>query len=89
MSVQHSPPERQTRSQARAPAVPNPTPRAPLDGTPEAPKLRTKFGRSSTTHPGRKRAKKIKFLFRSSLRFTRTFKDHFQRFWRRWGRGIL
>ncbi|MBW0472803.1 hypothetical protein O181_012518 [Austropuccinia psidii MF-1] len=33
MPVQHSPPARQTRSQA----VPTPTPRAPLDGTPEGP----------------------------------------------------
>ncbi|MBW0484013.1 hypothetical protein O181_023728 [Austropuccinia psidii MF-1] len=40
MPVQHSPPERQTRSQARAQAVLTPTPRAPLDGIPEVPQLR-------------------------------------------------
>ncbi|MBW0522765.1 hypothetical protein O181_062480 [Austropuccinia psidii MF-1] len=34
MPIQHSPPERQTRSQARTPAVLTPNPRAPLDGTP-------------------------------------------------------
>ncbi|MBW0534955.1 hypothetical protein O181_074670, partial [Austropuccinia psidii MF-1] len=35
--LQHSPPERQTRSQARTKAVLTPTPRAPLDGTPAGP----------------------------------------------------
>ncbi|MBW0586182.1 hypothetical protein O181_125897, partial [Austropuccinia psidii MF-1] len=59
MPIQHSPPERQTRSQARAQAVLTPTPRAPLDGTPAVSQLRTHFGRRSTIHPGRKRAKKI------------------------------
>ncbi|MBW0558853.1 hypothetical protein O181_098568 [Austropuccinia psidii MF-1] len=34
MPVEHSPPERQTRSQARAQAALTPTPRVPLDGTP-------------------------------------------------------
>ncbi|MBW0510649.1 hypothetical protein O181_050364 [Austropuccinia psidii MF-1] len=34
MPVQHSPPERKTRSQARAQAVLTPTPSAPLEGTP-------------------------------------------------------
>ncbi|MBW0469736.1 hypothetical protein O181_009451 [Austropuccinia psidii MF-1] len=38
--VQHSPPARQTRSQARAQAFLTPTPRAPLDGTPKVPQLR-------------------------------------------------
>ncbi|MBW0471843.1 hypothetical protein O181_011558 [Austropuccinia psidii MF-1] len=41
MPFQHSPPERQTGSQARAQAVPTPTPRAPLDSTPAVPQLRT------------------------------------------------
>ncbi|MBW0485551.1 hypothetical protein O181_025266, partial [Austropuccinia psidii MF-1] len=50
MSIQHSPPERQTRSQARPQAAPTPTPKAPLDGTPAVPQLR---------------AQKIKFFFRS------------------------
>ncbi|MBW0486570.1 hypothetical protein O181_026285 [Austropuccinia psidii MF-1] len=40
MPIQQSPPERQTRSQARTQAVLTPTPRAPLDGTPEVPQLR-------------------------------------------------
>ncbi|MBW0488011.1 hypothetical protein O181_027726 [Austropuccinia psidii MF-1] len=40
MPVQYSPPERQTRSQERAQAVFTPTPRTPLDGTPEVPQLR-------------------------------------------------
>ncbi|MBW0513726.1 hypothetical protein O181_053441 [Austropuccinia psidii MF-1] len=39
MPVQHSPPETQTRSQARAQSFLTPTPRAPLDGTPEVPQL--------------------------------------------------
>ncbi|MBW0583669.1 hypothetical protein O181_123384 [Austropuccinia psidii MF-1] len=34
MPIQHSPPERQTRSEARTQAVLTPTPIAPLDGTP-------------------------------------------------------
>ncbi|MBW0520694.1 hypothetical protein O181_060409 [Austropuccinia psidii MF-1] len=38
--VQHSPPARQTISQARAQVVLTPTPRAPLDGTPAVPQLR-------------------------------------------------
>ncbi|MBW0460361.1 hypothetical protein O181_000076 [Austropuccinia psidii MF-1] len=45
MPVQHSPPERQTRAQDRAQAVLTPTPRAPLDGTPEAPQLRAQLDR--------------------------------------------
>ncbi|MBW0464344.1 hypothetical protein O181_004059 [Austropuccinia psidii MF-1] len=35
MAIQNSPPARQTRSHARDQAVLTPTPRAPLDGTPE------------------------------------------------------
>ncbi|MBW0565329.1 hypothetical protein O181_105044 [Austropuccinia psidii MF-1] len=66
MPIQHSPPERQTRSQARAQAVLTPTPRTPLDSTPAVPQLRAQFGRSSTIQEGRKRAKKIKFFFRSN-----------------------
>ncbi|MBW0502353.1 hypothetical protein O181_042068 [Austropuccinia psidii MF-1] len=34
MPIQHSPPARKTRSQARTQSVLTPTPRAPLDGTP-------------------------------------------------------
>ncbi|MBW0487274.1 hypothetical protein O181_026989 [Austropuccinia psidii MF-1] len=45
MPIQHSPPARQTRSQARAQAVLTPTPRAPLDGTPEVPQLRAQLDR--------------------------------------------
>ncbi|MBW0575799.1 hypothetical protein O181_115514, partial [Austropuccinia psidii MF-1] len=43
--IQHSPPVRQTRSQARPQAVLTPTPRAPLDGTPAVPQLRDKLDR--------------------------------------------
>ncbi|MBW0525092.1 hypothetical protein O181_064807 [Austropuccinia psidii MF-1] len=39
MPIQHSPPARQTRSQARTHAVLTQTPRAPLDGTPAVPQL--------------------------------------------------
>ncbi|MBW0477900.1 hypothetical protein O181_017615 [Austropuccinia psidii MF-1] len=64
MPVQHSPPARQTRYQARAQAVLTPTPRAPLDGTPAVPQLRAQFGRSRNMQEGRKRAKKIRFPLR-------------------------
>ncbi|MBW0587249.1 hypothetical protein O181_126964 [Austropuccinia psidii MF-1] len=43
MPIQHSPPARQTRAQARTQAVPTPTPRAPLDGTPAVPQLRAQL----------------------------------------------
>ncbi|MBW0568837.1 hypothetical protein O181_108552 [Austropuccinia psidii MF-1] len=45
MPIQNSPPERQTRSQARTQAVLTPTPRAPLDGTPAVPQLRAQLDR--------------------------------------------
>ncbi|MBW0472337.1 hypothetical protein O181_012052 [Austropuccinia psidii MF-1] len=45
MPVQHSPHVRQTRSQARNKAVLTPTPRAPLEGTPEAHQLRAHLDR--------------------------------------------
>ncbi|MBW0529943.1 hypothetical protein O181_069658 [Austropuccinia psidii MF-1] len=45
MPIQHSPPERQTRPQARTQAVLIPTPRAPLDGTPAVPQLRAQSDR--------------------------------------------
>ncbi|MBW0543986.1 hypothetical protein O181_083701 [Austropuccinia psidii MF-1] len=45
MPIQHSPPARQTTAQARAQAVLNPTPRAPLDVTPEVPQLRAQLDR--------------------------------------------
>ncbi|MBW0567169.1 hypothetical protein O181_106884 [Austropuccinia psidii MF-1] len=43
MPIQHSPPARQTRSQAGTQADLTPTPRAPLDGTPEVPQPRAKL----------------------------------------------
>ncbi|MBW0498160.1 hypothetical protein O181_037875 [Austropuccinia psidii MF-1] len=43
MPVQHSPPARQKRSQARAQAFLPPTPRVPFDGTPEVPQLRAQL----------------------------------------------
>ncbi|MBW0570294.1 hypothetical protein O181_110009 [Austropuccinia psidii MF-1] len=45
MPVEHSPPARQTRSQARAQASLTPTPRVPLDGTPAVPQLRAQLDR--------------------------------------------
>ncbi|MBW0525771.1 hypothetical protein O181_065486 [Austropuccinia psidii MF-1] len=45
MPLQQSPPARQTRSQVEAQAVPTPTPRAPLDGTPEVPPLKAQLDR--------------------------------------------
>ncbi|MBW0497502.1 hypothetical protein O181_037217 [Austropuccinia psidii MF-1] len=48
MPVQHSSPERRTRSQARDQAFLTPTPRVSLDGTPAVPQLRAPFGRSRT-----------------------------------------
>ncbi|MBW0564178.1 hypothetical protein O181_103893 [Austropuccinia psidii MF-1] len=53
MPLQHSPPARQTRSEAQAQAVLTPTPRAPLDGTPEVPSLKSQ-SRREQHHPGRK-----------------------------------
>ncbi|MBW0476244.1 hypothetical protein O181_015959 [Austropuccinia psidii MF-1] len=47
MPIKHSPPARQTRSQARAQAVLTPNPRAPLDGTPEIPQLRAQLDRGT------------------------------------------
>ncbi|MBW0540562.1 hypothetical protein O181_080277 [Austropuccinia psidii MF-1] len=49
MPIQHSPPARQTRSQARTQAVFTPTSRAPLDGTPEVPQLRAQLDRRRRT----------------------------------------
>ncbi|MBW0475637.1 hypothetical protein O181_015352 [Austropuccinia psidii MF-1] len=46
MPVQHSPPARQTRSQARTQDVLTPTPRACLDGTPAVSQLRAHLDRS-------------------------------------------
>ncbi|MBW0518170.1 hypothetical protein O181_057885 [Austropuccinia psidii MF-1] len=58
MPVEHSPPARQTRSQARAQAALTPTPRVPLDGTPAVPQLRAQLDRGPAwkeqNHPGRK-----------------------------------
>ncbi|MBW0585387.1 hypothetical protein O181_125102 [Austropuccinia psidii MF-1] len=48
MPIQHSPPARKTRSQARTQAVLTPTPRAPLDGTPAVSQLRAKLDRGPT-----------------------------------------
>ncbi|MBW0515739.1 hypothetical protein O181_055454 [Austropuccinia psidii MF-1] len=87
MPIQHSPPARQTRSQARIQAVLTPTPRAPLGGTPAVPKLRAQLdrgphmeGEAPSRKEGRKRTKKIKFILRSSWQVSRNLKDHFQRY---------
>ncbi|MBW0544085.1 hypothetical protein O181_083800 [Austropuccinia psidii MF-1] len=45
MPIQHSPPARQTRSQARTQAVLTPSLKAPLDGTPAVSQLRAKLDR--------------------------------------------
>ncbi|MBW0470139.1 hypothetical protein O181_009854 [Austropuccinia psidii MF-1] len=45
MPIQHSPPARQTRYQARTQAVLTPTPGAPLNDTQAAPQLRTHLDR--------------------------------------------
>ncbi|MBW0531061.1 hypothetical protein O181_070776 [Austropuccinia psidii MF-1] len=53
MPIKHSPPARQTRSQA----VRTPTPRAPLDGTPAVPQMRAQLDRGPTmgrVEPSRK-----------------------------------
>ncbi|MBW0560384.1 hypothetical protein O181_100099 [Austropuccinia psidii MF-1] len=52
MPIQHSPCARQTRSQARTQAVLTPTPRAPLDGTPEVSQLKAKLDRGTILGPG-------------------------------------
>ncbi|MBW0486061.1 hypothetical protein O181_025776 [Austropuccinia psidii MF-1] len=48
MPIQHSPPARQTTSQARTQAVLTPTPSAPLDGTQAVPQLRAQLDRGPT-----------------------------------------
>ncbi|MBW0549976.1 hypothetical protein O181_089691 [Austropuccinia psidii MF-1] len=48
MPLQHSPPARKTRSQARTQAVLTPTQRSPLDGTPAVSQLRAKLDRGPT-----------------------------------------
>ncbi|MBW0527461.1 hypothetical protein O181_067176 [Austropuccinia psidii MF-1] len=45
MPIQHSPPARHTRSQARTQAVLTPTAKAPLEGTPAFPQLRAQSDR--------------------------------------------
>ncbi|MBW0569496.1 hypothetical protein O181_109211 [Austropuccinia psidii MF-1] len=45
MPLQHSPPEEQTRSQARALVVLTPTPSTLLDGTPAVPPLKAQLDR--------------------------------------------
>ncbi|MBW0504568.1 hypothetical protein O181_044283 [Austropuccinia psidii MF-1] len=45
MPIQHSPPARKTRSQARTQAILTPTARAPLDGTPAVPQLQAQLDR--------------------------------------------
>ncbi|MBW0562993.1 hypothetical protein O181_102708 [Austropuccinia psidii MF-1] len=55
--MQHSPPARQKRFQARAQAVPTANPRVPLDSTPAVPQLRAQFNRephSEVEEPSRK-----------------------------------
>ncbi|MBW0583489.1 hypothetical protein O181_123204 [Austropuccinia psidii MF-1] len=77
MPIEHSPPARQTRSQARAQAALTTASRVPLDGTPEVPQLRAQLDRGPRME-GRKRAKQINFIVRSGWRFSRTFKNQSQ-----------
>ncbi|MBW0507118.1 hypothetical protein O181_046833 [Austropuccinia psidii MF-1] len=65
MHVPHSSPARQARSQARAQDFLTQTPRSPLDGTPAVPQLRAQLERGPNSE-GRKRAKKIKFIFKDN-----------------------
>ncbi|MBW0531619.1 hypothetical protein O181_071334 [Austropuccinia psidii MF-1] len=62
MPVQQSPPVRQTR----APAFLTPTPRAPLDGTSEAPQLRAHLDRGPVMEEGEPSRKEGKGPRRSS-----------------------
>ncbi|MBW0493117.1 hypothetical protein O181_032832 [Austropuccinia psidii MF-1] len=58
--MQHTPPARKTRSQARAQYVHTPTPRAALDGTPAVPQLRVQLDRGPCREgaaPSRKEGK--------------------------------
>ncbi|MBW0549351.1 hypothetical protein O181_089066 [Austropuccinia psidii MF-1] len=77
MPIQHSPPARHTRSQARTQAVLPPTSRAPLDSTPAVPQLRTKLDRGPIMEGG-KRAQDIKLILRSTWRISRTLKNQFE-----------
>ncbi|MBW0506523.1 hypothetical protein O181_046238 [Austropuccinia psidii MF-1] len=45
MPTKHSPPAKQTKSQPRPQAVLTPTPRSPLEGTPEVAQLRGQLDR--------------------------------------------
>ncbi|MBW0462405.1 hypothetical protein O181_002120 [Austropuccinia psidii MF-1] len=61
MPVQHSPPERKTRSQARTQAPLTPKPRAPLDGTPGVPQLGAHLGKAPSKKEGRGRRRSRSF----------------------------
>ncbi|MBW0581911.1 hypothetical protein O181_121626 [Austropuccinia psidii MF-1] len=93
MPIQQSPPEKQTRSQARTKAVLTPTPRAPLDGTPAVPQLRAKLDRGPILE-GEASSRKEGSMPRRSRslsgvvgRFPGTSRSIFQRSWGRWLRG--
>ncbi|MBW0590977.1 hypothetical protein O181_130692 [Austropuccinia psidii MF-1] len=66
MPIQHSPPARQTRSQARTQAVLTPTPRAPLDGNPAVSQLRAKLDRGPILEGGAPSRKEGRVPRRSS-----------------------
>ncbi|MBW0485753.1 hypothetical protein O181_025468 [Austropuccinia psidii MF-1] len=81
MPVQHPPPSRQTRSQARAQAFLPPAPRVPFDGTPEVPQMRAQLdsvphleGEAPYTKEGRGQIRSISFsgLVGGSPRLSRT-----------------
>ncbi|MBW0523630.1 hypothetical protein O181_063345 [Austropuccinia psidii MF-1] len=81
MPIQHSPPARQTRSQA----VLTSTPRAPLYGTLAVPQLRATLDRGPILEGAAPSRKEGRGSRRSKI--SRNFKDCFQMSWGRWQRG--
>ncbi|MBW0496395.1 hypothetical protein O181_036110 [Austropuccinia psidii MF-1] len=74
MPIQHSPPARQSSSCSHSNSKRS-SRWHPRSSSTEGPlRQRKKCGRRSTIQEGSKRAKKSKFLFRSSWQFSRTFK---------------
>ncbi|MBW0558858.1 hypothetical protein O181_098573 [Austropuccinia psidii MF-1] len=66
MPIQHSPPARQIRSQARTQDVLASTPRGPLDGTPEVPQLRAQLDRGPIMEGAEPDRKEVRGPRRSS-----------------------
>ncbi|MBW0528238.1 hypothetical protein O181_067953 [Austropuccinia psidii MF-1] len=66
MPIQHSPPARQTISQARTQAVLTQTPRAPLDGNPAVSQLRAHLDRGPNVEGAAPPRKERRVPIRSS-----------------------